>query len=71
MMDKPMNNVMFKGMCFFFMIRDFIRPRSNTLIETGIKPGDYVLDYGCGPGGYVVSVSELIGKLREGLCTGY
>lgn len=61
-MDKPMNNVMFKGMCFIFMIRDFIRPRSNILMETGIKPGDYVLDYGCGPGGYVVAVSELIGE---------
>ena len=61
-MDKPMNGVMFKGMCFIFMIRDFIRPRSNILMETGIKPGDYVLDYGCGPGGYVVAVSELIGE---------
>jgi len=61
-MDKPMNNVMFKGMCFFFMIRDIFRPRSNILMETGIKLGDHVLDYGCGPGGYVVAVSELIGE---------
>ena len=61
-MDKPMNNVMFKGMCFIFMIRDFIRPRSNILMEVEIKPGDHVLDYGCGPGGYVVAVSELIGE---------
>lgn len=57
-----MNNVMFKGMCFIFMIRDFIRPRSNILMEVEIKPGDHVLDYGCGPGGYVLPTSELVGN---------
>ena len=29
--------------------------------EVGIKEGFKVLDYGCGPGGYVAPVSELIG----------
>ena len=57
-----MNNVMFKGMCFFFTIRDFLRPRSNILMETGIKLGDQILDYGCGPGGYILPAVELIGK---------
>jgi len=61
-MDKPMNNVTFKGMCFFFMIRDFFRPRSNILMETGIKLGDHILDYGCGPGGYVPPAVELVGN---------
>jgi len=62
MMDKPMSNLMFQGMCFVFMIRDFIRPRETVLLETGIKPGDYVLDYGCGPGGYVAPASKLLGE---------
>lgn len=53
---------MFKGMCFFFMIRDFFRPRSNILMETGIKLGDQLLDYGCGPGGYVLPAVELVGN---------
>jgi ubiquinone/menaquinone biosynthesis C-methylase UbiE len=61
-MDKPMNNVMFKGMCFFFMIRDFFRPRSNILMEIGIKLGNHLLDYGCGPGGYVPPAVELVGN---------
>ena len=30
-------------------------------METGIKPGDYVLDYGCGPGGYVAPASKMLG----------
>ena len=61
-MDKPMNKVMFKGMCFFFMIRDFLRPRSTILMEAGIKVGDQLLDYGCGPGGYVLPAVELVGN---------
>ena len=30
--------------------------------EIGLKSGFKVLDFGCGPGGYVPSVSELIGE---------
>ena len=44
------------------MIRDFFRPRSDILMETGIKLGDQLLDYGCGPGGYVLPAVELIGN---------
>ena len=61
MMDKPMPNIMFKGMCFIFMVRDLFRPRKNILMEAGIKLGDHVLDYGCGPGGYVPPAVELVG----------
>ena len=62
MMDKPMSNLMFQGMCFVFMLRDLFSPRETILMETGIKPGDYVLDYGCGPGGYVAPASKLLGE---------
>jgi len=61
-MDKHMSNLMFQGMCFVFMLRDFFSPRETILMETGIKPGDYVLDYGCGPGGYVAPASKLLGN---------
>jgi len=61
-MDKPIDNVMFKGVCFIFMIRDFIRPRGNILMETGIELGDHILDYGCGPGGYLPPAVELVGN---------
>jgi ubiquinone/menaquinone biosynthesis C-methylase UbiE len=52
----------FKTMAFFFKIRDFIRPRRNIVKEIGLKEGDHVLDYACGPGGYVPATAELIGK---------
>jgi ubiquinone/menaquinone biosynthesis C-methylase UbiE len=45
-----------------FKIRDTLKPRKNIIEEVGIKQGFKVLDYGCGPGGYIPPVSELIGE---------
>jgi len=61
-MDSPMANLMFNGMTLFFKVRDFILPREEILDEVGIKPGFRVLDYGCGPGGYVPGAAELVGE---------
>jgi ubiquinone/menaquinone biosynthesis C-methylase UbiE len=60
-MDKPMSNLMFNGMSFFFKMRDLFLPRREILKEVGIKPGFRVLDYGCGPGAYVTETAELVG----------
>jgi ubiquinone/menaquinone biosynthesis C-methylase UbiE len=59
--DKPMPNVHFKFMSFGYPFRDFFLPRKNILQEVGIKPGFHVLDFGCGPGGYIIAVAELVG----------
>lgn len=48
-------------MTLIFMLRDFLFARENILKETGIKPGYYVLDYGCGPGSYIIPLSKLTG----------
>jgi ubiquinone/menaquinone biosynthesis C-methylase UbiE len=52
----------FKVMAFFFKIQDFFRPRRDIVKEIGLKESFHVLDYGCGPGGYVPAVAELVGK---------
>jgi len=57
-----MSNLWFKLMAAEFRIRDALEPRKNIIEEVGIKQGSKVLDYGCGPGGYVKAVSELIGE---------
>jgi len=49
-------------MSFGYKFRDFFLPRKNILKEVGIKPGFHVLDYGCGPGGYIIAAAELAGK---------
>jgi ubiquinone/menaquinone biosynthesis C-methylase UbiE len=49
-------------MAFFFKIRDFIKPRLDVVKEIGLKEGFRVLDYGCGPGSYILPVANLIGN---------
>ena len=57
-----MSDLWFRLMTVEFKVRYALRPRKNIIEEVGIKQGFKVLDYGCGPGGYVLHVSELIGE---------
>ena len=52
----------FELMSLTFKIRDFFSPRKNILEEAGIKKGFHVLDYGCGPGSYIIPLAETVGK---------
>jgi ubiquinone/menaquinone biosynthesis C-methylase UbiE len=61
-MDNPMSNLHFRFMSLGYKFRDFLVPRINILREVGIQPGFHVLDYGCGPGSYLILVAELVGK---------
>ena len=61
-MDKPMSNFDFQFMSVGYKFRDFFLPRLHILKEMGIKPGFHVLDYGCGPGGYIIPLVELVGE---------
>ena len=58
--DMP--NLWFRLMAAEFKIRDTLKPRKNIIEEVGINEGFKVLDFGCGPGGYVLPTSKLIGK---------
>ena len=51
----------FMLMSLLFKVRDLLRPRSDVLKEAGIEPGFAVLDFGCGPGGYIAPLVELVG----------
>jgi len=61
-MDKPMSNFDFQFMSVGYKFRNFFLPRKNILKEVGIKPGFQVLDYGCGPGDYIVPLAKLVGE---------
>jgi len=61
-MDKPMSNFDFKFMSVGYKFRDFFLPRKNILKAVGIKAGFQVLDYGCGPGSYIVPLAKLVGE---------
>ena len=60
-MTTLISNLAFNGMSLIFKVRDFITPRRQILEETGLRSGDQVLDYGCGPGAYVPGAAELVG----------
>jgi ubiquinone/menaquinone biosynthesis C-methylase UbiE len=44
-----------------FKLRDLFKPRGRVLGETSIRKGDTVLDFGCGPGGYIKPLSKMVG----------
>jgi ubiquinone/menaquinone biosynthesis C-methylase UbiE len=48
-------------MAFGYKFRDLRRPRMEILREVGVKQGFHVLDYGCGPGSYLLPLAELVG----------
>lgn len=60
-MDKSKHDVHFRLMALFFKFRDFFMPPKNILKEAGIQPGFHVLDFGCGPGSYIIPASKLVG----------
>lgn len=55
------SNLKFRLMAAEFSIRDLLWPRRAILKEAGIRPGMRVLDYGCGPGSYVLPASQMVG----------
>jgi len=44
-----------------FKLRDVFKSRGEVLIEAGIQRGDIVLDFGCGPGGYIKPLAKMVG----------
>ena len=56
------SNLDFKGMAFFFKIRDIFKPPINKINHSMVKKGDFVLDYGCGPGSYTFAAAKVVGE---------
>lgn len=52
----------FRMMLWSMKFRDLFSVPSNKLNDFGIKAGDVVIDYGCGPGRYLKKASQLAGS---------
>ena len=65
MSEAHYNNLGFRAMIlmFFFWnnIREFFSVFSRRLSRFGIPEGGTVIDYGCGPGGYVKAAAGMVG----------
>jgi ubiquinone/menaquinone biosynthesis C-methylase UbiE len=59
--DKPISNLSFNFMSFYFRIRDFFSAPINILNQLDIIPGSHILDYGCGSGSYSIPAAEIVG----------
>jgi ubiquinone/menaquinone biosynthesis C-methylase UbiE len=56
-----MPDLAFRIMALIFKIRDIFIQKDKLLDEFGIRQGQSVVDYGCGPGSYIRKASELVG----------
>jgi ubiquinone/menaquinone biosynthesis C-methylase UbiE len=56
-----MSDLAFRIMALMFKIRDILIQKDKILDEFGIRQGQTVVDYGCGPGSYIRKASELVG----------
>jgi ubiquinone/menaquinone biosynthesis C-methylase UbiE len=54
-------NFHYRLMALTYVWRDLLHPRPAILKEVGIRSGSHILDFGCGPGSYVVPVADLVG----------
>jgi ubiquinone/menaquinone biosynthesis C-methylase UbiE len=61
MMEKPMNNLGFRFMSFYFRFRDYFAPPIKILERIGIQAGINVLDFGAGSGSYSIPAAQLVG----------
>jgi ubiquinone/menaquinone biosynthesis C-methylase UbiE len=60
--DKPRSNMDFRIMSLFFTIKDVFRNPIKLLEKVDIKEGQFVLDFGCGPGSYVIPTARIVGE---------
>ncbi len=61
-MGKRQSNLDFRGMAMALKFRDLFVPREKIIQDINIKAGYHVLDYGCGPGGYIPAVAQMVGS---------
>ena len=59
---EKMPDFAFRMMKIFFVIYYFFKPAGKYLGTFGIKPGNIVVDYGCGTGACIKDASSLVGE---------
>ena len=60
--EKTISNIHFRMMVIVMSIVKSIRNIKKEIIRSGIKEGDYVLDYGCGPGFCTFPAAKIVGS---------
>lgn len=58
----PMPDIAFRAMSLYFALRHRLDDVTKPLKNAGIKEGDVVLDFGCGPGHYALAAARMVGQ---------
>ena len=62
MIKRKLSDTDFRLMQGFMKLADHVHPHVQRISEAfGVKPGQTVVDYGCGPGRYTVEFARLVG----------
>lgn len=60
-MSNAKGNNHFRLMSFSLWLRDVFFPPTKKLQKAELKPGDQVLDFGCGPGSFSLAAARIVG----------
>lgn len=61
-MSEVKENSHFRLMSITLWLRDVFFPPMKKLQKAGLKPGDQVLDFGCGPGSFSLAAVHIVGQ---------
>ncbi|KPL05582.1 MAG: hypothetical protein AMJ73_00175 [candidate division Zixibacteria bacterium SM1_73] len=61
-MPEVKANSHFRLMSLTLWLRDVFFPPMKKLQKAGLKPGDQVLDFGCGPGSFSLAAAHIVGQ---------
>jgi ubiquinone/menaquinone biosynthesis C-methylase UbiE len=56
-----MPNIAFRAMSLYFALRHRLDDVRKPLKQAGIKEGQTILDFGCGPGHYAIAAAKMVG----------
>jgi ubiquinone/menaquinone biosynthesis C-methylase UbiE len=59
--EEKMTESHFRMFALYSAIRDFFNPPRNWVAEADVQPGDTVLDFGCGRGGFAAAAARAVG----------
>lgn len=59
--SKRLSNTVFRMMAFYLGLRHRLEDVRKPLAKAGIKEGQTVLDFGCGPGHYAIAAAKMVG----------
>ena len=58
---KPIPNIAFRLMAFFLALHRRFVDVKKPLERAGVKEGQTILDFGCGPGHYAIAAAKMVG----------